>query len=160
MAPTQVEHGAKPGDLIEIFRKGGTYQHWAVYIGEDEVVHLTDPGGDSSSSGSMGLSLGGIAQVMRHNIWEVIHGDPFKINNLLDNKYKPRDRDVIVKEACGMVGTERQYNVVSLNCEHFATMLRYGQPESRQVGGAYDYSAYVTHYSINFSLFVEPIFTN
>lgn len=29
----------KPGDLIEIFR--GIFQHWAVYIGDGYVVHLT-----------------------------------------------------------------------------------------------------------------------
>ncbi|TNN28397.1 Retinoic acid receptor responder protein 3 [Liparis tanakae] len=144
MAASQVEHGAKPGDLIQIFR--GTYQHWAVYIGEDEVVHFTAPGGNSSSSGIVSLALNnGFAQVKRQNIWKVIHGDPFEINNLFDDKYDPRDRDVIVKEACRMVGSKRKYKIATMNCEHFATELRYGQPESRQVGGAYDYSAYVTH---------------
>ena len=29
----------KPGDLVEIFRPG--YQHWAVYVGEGDVVHMT-----------------------------------------------------------------------------------------------------------------------
>ncbi|TNN30555.1 Retinoic acid receptor responder protein 3 [Liparis tanakae] len=144
MAATQVEHGAKPGDLIQIFR--GTYQHWAVYIGGHEVVHLTTPGGDSGSIGNMSLALSsGEAQVMRHNIWEVVGGDRCKINNLLDDEYEPRDRDVIVREACRMVGSKRKYDVVSMNCEHFATELRYDRPESRQVGGAYDYSAYVIH---------------
>lgn len=31
----------KPGDLIEIFR--GIYQHWAIYVGDDYVVHLAPP---------------------------------------------------------------------------------------------------------------------
>lgn len=31
----------EPGDLIEIFR--GSYQHWAVYIGDGFVVHLAPP---------------------------------------------------------------------------------------------------------------------
>ncbi|XP_056282779.1 uncharacterized protein LOC130201713 [Pseudoliparis swirei] len=130
-----LEHGAKPGDLIQIFR--GSFEHWAVYIGGDEVVHLTTSGGYSSSSGSMSLVLdSGGDQVMRGNIWEVIDDDPFQINNLLDDKYEPRERHVIVREACGMVGSVLKYSVVSLNCEHFATELRYGRPESRQVKNA------------------------
>ncbi|XP_075303847.1 phospholipase A and acyltransferase 4-like isoform X3 [Odontesthes bonariensis] len=49
MAPTLFDSDAKPGDLIEIFR--GTYKHWAVFIGGNEVVHLIPPtprGGDFS----------------------------------------------------------------------------------------------------------------
>lgn len=34
----QFDHPAKPGDLIQIFR--GSYEHWAVYIGRNKVVHL------------------------------------------------------------------------------------------------------------------------
>ncbi|XP_056281975.1 phospholipase A and acyltransferase 4-like [Pseudoliparis swirei] len=129
MDPTQFEHGAKPGDLIEIFR--GSFEHWAVYIGGNEVVHFT--GGDSGSLGNTLLALtASVAQVMRDKIWEVIHGDRFQINNLLDDKYEPRERHVIVREACRMVGSVLKYSVVSLNCEHFATKLRYGRPESRQ----------------------------
>lgn len=39
----QSKYDEKPelGDLIEIFR--GTYQHWAVYVGEGFVVHLSPP---------------------------------------------------------------------------------------------------------------------
>ena len=29
----------RPGDLVEIFRPG--YQHWAVYVGGGDVVHMT-----------------------------------------------------------------------------------------------------------------------
>ena len=29
----------EPGDLVEIFRPG--YQHWAVYVGQGDVVHMT-----------------------------------------------------------------------------------------------------------------------
>ncbi|XP_056281976.1 phospholipase A and acyltransferase 4-like [Pseudoliparis swirei] len=81
----------------------------------------------------MSLALNtSVAQVMRHKIWEVVCNDRFQINNLLDDKYEPRERHVIVREACRMVGSVLKYSVVSLNCEHFATQLRYGRPESRQ----------------------------
>ncbi|XP_034531493.1 phospholipase A and acyltransferase 3-like [Notolabrus celidotus] len=114
MAPTARKHGAKPGDLIEISR--GAYQHWAVYIGNDEVVHLTIDG-----------------LVKCDNIWKVVLNDKFKVNNLLDNEYHPHTPDVIVKEAKERVGKKVRYSLTDYNCEHFAAELRYGKPESRQV---------------------------
>lgn len=76
------------------------------------------------------------AKVKRQKIWDVVgsHRGSFRVNNLLDYKYHPRKRHVIVKEACSMVGLELSYCVVTQNCEHFVTGLRYGRPESRQVG--------------------------
>ncbi|XP_041669119.1 uncharacterized protein LOC121526534 [Cheilinus undulatus] len=131
----QRQHGAKPGDLIEIER--GMFQHWAVYVGGDAVVHLTNLGsgisGSSGTSGNMLEQVADLGQVTRDNIWEVISSSCFKVNNLLDEDYEPHDPKVIVKEALAMVGQKLSYSVASFNCEHFATVLRYGKPESRQV---------------------------
>uniref|UniRef100_G3NKV7 LRAT domain-containing protein n=1 Tax=Gasterosteus aculeatus TaxID=69293 RepID=G3NKV7_GASAC len=135
----QYNHNAQPGDLIEIFRPG--YQHWALYIGGNEVVHLTtsgcDPyahtGSDSGSFGVMMTVLSTVGTVECHKIREVVGNDRFKINNLLDHRYKPRDRGVIVRDACELVGRELPYSAATFNCEHFVTGLRYGEPESRQV---------------------------
>lgn len=121
----QRQCGAKPGDLIEIFR--GCYQHWAVYVGNNDVVHLSITGTGSSSSSS------GPGRVTKENIWQVVGSSKFKVNNLLDGKYIPRDPQDIVKEACDMVGQPVSYSVLSNNCEHFATARRYGKAESRQV---------------------------
>ncbi|TDG99116.1 hypothetical protein EPR50_G00208960 [Perca flavescens] len=118
---------AEPGDLIEISR--GMYQHWAIYIGGEEVVNFTPPDDDIAWKSPHG-------QVKREKIWEVVGKDKFKINNLLDNKYQPRERDIIVKEACSMVGLEMPYHLISCNCEHFVTYLRYGIAESTQVATA------------------------
>ncbi|XP_058471740.1 phospholipase A and acyltransferase 4-like isoform X2 [Solea solea] len=103
-----------PGDLIEINR--GTFNHWAVYIGNDEVVHLV-----WNSKG----------EVRRDKLSDVRNGDNYRVNNFLDKKYKPRNPDVIVKEAKSRIGPSKYY-VVTYNCEHFATEMRYGKPESRQ----------------------------
>ncbi|XP_059208543.1 phospholipase A and acyltransferase 4-like [Centropristis striata] len=130
MAPTLFEHGAKPGDLIEIFR--GTYEHWAIYIGGDEVIHLIPPN-DESSPFVLALLDSNKAQVKRQKICEVVLSNRFIINNLLDDKYEPRDPYMIVNDACKMVGRELPYSLTSFNCEHFVTQLRYGKPESRQV---------------------------
>ncbi|TWW55684.1 Retinoic acid receptor responder protein 3 [Takifugu flavidus] len=103
MAPVLYDENPEPGDLIEICR--GSYQHWAVYVGDGFVVHLTVTsegwGGSSSSSG-------------------------------LDNKYEPRPSDIIVKAACELVGQQRLYHLLTKNCEHFVNDLRYGKAESRQ----------------------------
>uniref|UniRef100_A0A8D0DBI5 LRAT domain-containing protein n=1 Tax=Sander lucioperca TaxID=283035 RepID=A0A8D0DBI5_SANLU len=122
---------AKPGDLIEIDR--GMYQHWALYIGGMEVVHLTTPS-DSSGSSLMALDID-VGQVKREKIWEVVGNDNVKVNNLLDYKHQPHESYIIVKEACSMVGLELPYSIFTKNCEHFVTDLRYGKPESRQAIG-------------------------
>ncbi|KAK2826732.1 hypothetical protein Q5P01_020946 [Channa striata] len=122
----------KPGDLIEIYR--GVYQHWAVYIGGHEVVHFVTPDADSSGTLNAILSLdSNIAEVRRQKIWEVAGSNKFRINNLLDDEYEPRDRRLIVRDACRMVGRVMPYSLATYNCEHFVTELRYGKPESRQV---------------------------
>ncbi|XP_053289723.1 phospholipase A and acyltransferase 4 isoform X1 [Pleuronectes platessa] len=118
----------KPGDLIQIFR--GSYQHWAVYIGGQMVVHLVPEGGQSS--GPLEL-LSSRAEVKREKLTDVVGHHHFKVNNLKDEEYDARDPSIIVKEACEMVGRVLSYSVVSYNCEHFAADLRYGKAESRQV---------------------------
>ncbi|XP_069017067.1 phospholipase A and acyltransferase 4-like [Embiotoca jacksoni] len=135
MAPTLFDHDAKPGDLIEIHRE--TYEHWAIYIGGNEVVHLIPPTNTREGLGALGelftLFDSSRAQVRRQKIWEVVNSSRFEINNHLDDKYQPREPHVIVREACQMVDRELMYNVVTHNCEHFVTELRYGKSESRQV---------------------------
>ncbi|GAA6224859.1 retinoic acid receptor responder protein 3-like [Lates japonicus] len=131
MAPTLFDHDAKPGDLIEISH--GMYQHWAVYIGGNEVVHLIPPRDDSGALDLFSFLDSSKAQVRRQKLWEVVGHHSFQINNLLDDEYEPRDRRVIVREACSMVGQELPYCLATHNCEHFVTELRYGKSESRQV---------------------------
>ncbi|XP_062252492.1 uncharacterized protein LOC133961413 [Platichthys flesus] len=121
----------KPGDLIEIFR--GLYQHWAVYIGENEVVNLIPEGGQSSGSPELPSSSNG--NVKREKLAEVVGNDHYQVNNLLDDMFDARDPSVIVKEACEMVGRQLQYNRDTYNCEHFATEMRYGKAKSRQING-------------------------
>ncbi|KAK2892221.1 phospholipase A and acyltransferase 4-like [Channa argus] len=134
---------AKPGDLIEIFR--GMYQHWAVYIDGDEVVHLvtTDDYGSGPQNSILSVDSN-IAQVRRQKIWEVVGNDEFRINNLLDDKYQPHERQIIVRDACRMVGHVLPYSVATYNCEHFVTQLRYGKSESRQVKEAVEIGAAAT----------------
>uniref|UniRef100_A0A1A7Y751 HRAS-like suppressor family, member 5 n=1 Tax=Iconisemion striatum TaxID=60296 RepID=A0A1A7Y751_9TELE len=132
MAPTLYDEKPEPGDLIEIFR--GTYQHWAVYVGDGFVVHLAPPSEvPGARSNSMMSVLSEKAIVKREELWDVVGTDQWIINNSLDEKYKPRPVHVIVREACALVGQELSYCVFRGNCEHFVTELRYDKAESRQV---------------------------
>ncbi|XP_011492377.1 HRAS-like suppressor 3 [Oryzias latipes] len=117
---------AKPGDLIEIIR--GNYSHWAVYVGNGYVVHFGAPNAQSGSS------TGGVdGIVMKDKLEDVAGKDKWRVNNSLDKKYNPLPPDEIVKKACSLVEVSLKYHLTTYNCEHFATEMRYGKAESRQV---------------------------
>ncbi|KAM3866504.1 phospholipase A and acyltransferase 3-like [Diretmus argenteus] len=132
MAPTLYDEKPEPGDLIEVFR--GTYQHWAVYIGDGYVVHLAPP---SEVPGAGANSMMSVfcekAMVKKEELWDVVGDHKWQINNGLDEKYEPRPACDIVQEARALVGEGLPYCVFMGNCEHFANELRYGKAESRQV---------------------------
>ncbi|XP_060938177.1 phospholipase A and acyltransferase 4-like [Limanda limanda] len=125
---TLVLFKGKPGDLIEIFRKA--FQHWAIYIGKNEVVHFVLDGGLSTG---LSASLSSTGKVLREKLTDVVGNDRYKVNNHLDKRRKARDPSIIVKEACAMVGHELKYSIATFNCEHFATKMRYGVGVSQQV---------------------------
>ncbi|XP_061585731.1 phospholipase A and acyltransferase 3-like [Cololabis saira] len=118
----------KPGDLIQIFR--GILRHWAVYVGGGNIVHFGTAGGGSGSSGG---GDNGTGVVSKEKLEDVVKKDKWRVNNVLDHKYRPRPANDIVRDACSPVDTELQYNLVTYNCEHFATEMRYGKRESQQV---------------------------
>lgn len=138
MAPTLFEKDPAPGDLIEIHR--GAYKHWAIYVGQNEVVHLIPPThGDGDSVGLFHLVQfldSSSAEVRCEKIWDVVGPHHYHVNNLLDDQYRPRRRNQIVRDARALVGRWLPYNVAAYNCEHFVTDLRYGKPQSRQVNDA------------------------
>ncbi|CAL8316204.1 unnamed protein product [Arctogadus glacialis] len=129
----------QPGDLIEIFH--GLIKHWAVYVGNGFVVHLTLNGSSgTSSSSSRGCSSGSssgaaaaTAMVKYEELKAVVGDYKWVINNLMDGRHRPRDAEIIVAKARQLVGTQPQYHLISNNCEHFATLMRYGISRSRQV---------------------------
>lgn len=132
MAPTLYDEKPERGDLIEIFR--GSYQHWAVYIGDGYVVHMAPPSEVPGAGASSMMSvLTEKAMVKKEELWDVVGTNQWQINNCLDKDYRPRPVHVIIKEACDLVGQELPYCVFRGNCEHFANEMRYGKAESRQV---------------------------
>ena len=73
------------------------------------------------------------ARVTWAGFWDVVGTDEWRTNNILDDQCEPRSADLVVQEARRLVGTELPYSVFQSNCEHFATELRYGKAQSRQV---------------------------
>ncbi|XP_061691895.1 retinoic acid receptor responder 3 [Syngnathoides biaculeatus] len=132
MASAQYEKKPQPGDMIEISR--GSYEHWAIYVGDGFVVHLAPesevPGAGINSLMSI---VSDRAIVKKEELWKVVGDSRWQIKNLLDDKYQPRPVYLIVRNALELVGKVLPYCLFRENCEHFATQLRYGKPESRQV---------------------------
>jgi hypothetical protein len=108
------------GDLIEFLRY--KFQHWGVYVGNGEVIHLNNDG-----------------KVQRVSLVTVAKGGTCRINNLEEPAAKrqltPRkSKKAIIKFAEAQVSeTKRiQYHVHAYNCEHFVTECFYGTGFSEQ----------------------------
>uniref|UniRef100_A0A674I4G7 LRAT domain-containing protein n=1 Tax=Terrapene triunguis TaxID=2587831 RepID=A0A674I4G7_9SAUR len=117
--------------LIEIDR--GFYKHWSVYVGDDDIVHITgEMGGFGSFLPALSIRL----------TWSIVKKQPLKrvvgnCNYRVNNKYD-RTRQVypvpkIIERATKEVGKTWTYHVFAKNCEHFATEIRYNEARSDQV---------------------------
>ncbi|NXS89798.1 HRSL1 enzyme, partial [Erpornis zantholeuca] len=120
----------KPGDLIEIKRPG--YRHWALYVGDGYVIHVTSTG-ESSSSFSIGSARGTKGIVKKELLYEVVGDNKWRVNNKYDRIRNPLPVEEIIKEAESWIDKEVPYNLLVFNCEHFVTMLRYSVGVSGQV---------------------------
>ena len=119
----------RPGDMIQ--KKGNFilqwfYSHFAIYIGNGEIVHVAIP----NSSGQ------GKTVIRRAKMKEAFRGELVRKNNHLDNAPKFCDKiqqpHKIVKAARDRDGEEWDYKLMTHNCEHFATWCRYGREVSLQ----------------------------
>ncbi|KAK2712733.1 hypothetical protein QYM36_011430 [Artemia franciscana] len=132
------------GDLLEFER--GHYRHWAVYIGngskyENEVVHLCNLGSTSRwfSGGSKfteGQNNSG-NPVQAGDLFDVWADSACRINNSYDEKSHPFPWHEIYNRAILFsFASEKEferYNVLKMNCEHFAHFVRNHHAESQQV---------------------------
>ncbi|XP_043931697.1 phospholipase A and acyltransferase 2-like [Protopterus annectens] len=132
----------KPGDLIEIFRTG--YQHWALYIGNGYIIHLAPPGEYACAGSSSLMSVfTEKAVVCRDHLEEVAGNDMYRVNNKYDSRSNPLPVYIIIANAKEQIGEELPYSIVSYNCEHFVTSLRYEDKKSDQVTSAFATAAAV-----------------
>ncbi|XP_074403308.1 phospholipase A and acyltransferase 3-like [Zonotrichia albicollis] len=122
----------QPGDLIEIDRP--LYQHWALYMGDGYVIHVTD------EASSILLSSSSIratrAKVKKEVLKDVVGNHRWRVNNKYDRYRTPFPVKEIIQRAEEWIGMEVPYNVLNSNCEHFVTELRYGEPLCEQVSKA------------------------
>uniref|UniRef100_A0A8C5DZI5 LRAT domain-containing protein n=1 Tax=Gouania willdenowi TaxID=441366 RepID=A0A8C5DZI5_GOUWI len=118
----------KPGDRIEFLQ--GIYHHWALYVGDGDVVHLT-PYCNSGILSSMVSLTNGKALVQKDKLSDVVGYDGWRVNNDLDKKHVPRRAEDIVTAARHAVGRELDYSVVTKNCEHFVNKLRYARGDGQ-----------------------------
>ncbi len=116
----------QPGDLIEFDRK--LYSHWALYIGEDQVVHVS---GESYDIANEGVTV-------RQSSLEEVAGDSLlRVNNkevpAKERGLKALETRKIITNARRCVGKVVVHNMLSNNAEHFVTLWRYGVGWSDQV---------------------------
>ncbi|XP_032871128.1 uncharacterized protein LOC116968470 isoform X2 [Amblyraja radiata] len=123
--PISFQFKPKPGDLIEIRRS--LFTHWALYMGDGDVVHLYIDGASGDTR------LEGIGVIKRQPLDEVADYDSWKVNNGSDGIWNPLPVDKIIKKAKEKIGCSVRYNALNANCEHFVNSLRYGIQISFQV---------------------------
>ncbi|XP_043926212.1 phospholipase A and acyltransferase 1 [Protopterus annectens] len=134
----------QPGDLIEIFRPG--YQHWALYLGDGYIINVApvDEGTPAASFSSAKSVFSRKALVKMQLLKDVVGTDSYRINNKYDDKYSPLAVEEIIRRAEFLIGQEVSYDLLGNNCEHFVTLLRYGEAESDQASRAIGAIGFVT----------------
>ncbi|XP_052517650.1 phospholipase A and acyltransferase 3-like [Budorcas taxicolor] len=95
------------------------------------LSRISGAGGSSIMS-----SLADRAIVNKKRLCDVVGGDPYRVNNKHDDKYKPFPPSKIIQRVEKLVGWELCYSLTSQNCEHFINEPCYGVPRSDQVRDA------------------------
>ncbi|XP_036395105.1 protein LRATD2-like [Megalops cyprinoides] len=112
-SPENLLNKCKPGDLIE-FVATGQYPHWAVYVGDFQVVHLHR------------------AEIKNNFLTDASQGKRGRIANDL-YKFKPLNPDVVVQNAMEQVGAKDR-ELSWRNSECFAAWCKFGKREFK-IGG-------------------------
>uniref|UniRef100_A0A8C5UJX0 LRAT domain-containing protein n=1 Tax=Malurus cyaneus samueli TaxID=2593467 RepID=A0A8C5UJX0_9PASS len=120
------------GDLIEIKRQG--YQHWALYVGDGYVIHVTaaDEKGPLKSD-TTGTILTRKAKVKKQLLKHVAKKDEWCVNNKHDWYRVPFPVKEIIRRAESWIDKEVPCDELGSNCERFMTKLCYGDAISFQV---------------------------
>ncbi|XP_003221514.1 phospholipase A and acyltransferase 3 [Anolis carolinensis] len=121
----------KPGDMIHFQR--ALYQHWGIYVGDGYLIHFTLPDWDETIKEVLAGKT--LKATIRKDPLKVVGGNlPYGVYNQYDKQQSPLSAEEIVKRAESLLGLQLPYNVMKSNCEHFATMMRYGTPQEGQAG--------------------------
>lgn len=141
----------KRGDVIAVDR--GAYKHFAVYVGEGEVIQYSAKGRDFGGNitvhratmleflkGSKEFSILAFPEekekpiTFKEGLRKLLKGDIFALFHQMRRvkNYHLYTPEETVKRAESRLG-EASYNLVTDNCEHFAIWCKTGVSESRQV---------------------------
>ena len=127
VSPQHLRVQPEQGDLIEIDRK--LYSHWAVYVGDGNVVHLSGKQSD--------IPTDGIACVQLSTLSNMAKGCVVRVNNkrvpAKERGLLPLPAQVVVDNARKQLGQTFKYDVFSQNSEHYVTLWKYGKGWSDQV---------------------------
>ncbi|XP_043853044.1 phospholipase A and acyltransferase 1 isoform X2 [Dromiciops gliroides] len=141
----------QPGDLIEVFRPG--YQHWTLYLGDGYVINMAPTEDSSPVPFTSAKSVFSKKALVRMQLLkDVVGTDTYRINNKYDDVYPPLPLDEIIRLSEFLIGQEVSYDVLVNNCEHFVTLLRYGEGISEQANRAIGAIGIVTAAAGAFSL--------
>ena len=138
------EEFVRVGDVIGVSR--GAYEHYAIYIGDGQVIHYE--GDFSDFKGRISIRKAPFSDFLKRNkSYFVVSFEgkyPVKIqsttkfiangyyeckNTRINKVFSPEET---VQRALNRVG-ETRYNLISNNCEHFAMWCKTGVSESMQV---------------------------
>lgn len=147
----------QPGDILAAKRASGVYYHFAVYIGNNRVIHYAAKGGDFGSEISIHEAPysefeGNSKEIFVLDFPETASDLPKKIqvgsssvygdlagyssfdwlSFIRELKYKLYSPQETVNRARSRIG-ETKYSLVANNCEHFAIWCKTGIHESHQV---------------------------
>ena len=128
----EIQNGneALPGDVIYVKRMGDLYRHYGIYAGNNRVIHYAGRNGDWGDDVSIHEALlhEFLQDAKRFTICR------FKTRCDIPG-YHLYSREETLRRAYLRLG-ERNYNLISNNCEHFAIWCRTNISTSSQVRNA------------------------
>jgi hypothetical protein len=121
MAMKMAYTAVKKGDILYADR--GLYKHYGVYNTSQSVIHFSpDKGAEISAEN---------AYIRETTLAEFLKGDELHIDRTISAVFPPEE---IVRRVRRFVNELRgKYDLLSLNCEHFARWCATGKLESEQV---------------------------
>ena len=146
---TKSNRGIQKGDILGVDR--GLYEHYAVYVGDDRVIHYT--GGGDDFGGDVAIRESPFRDFLGEETTYFVcefpenHKPPHKrqqfassvmqdmrwlMDVFQESQYHLFSPEETVERAYSRLG-ERDYNLLTNNCEHFAIWCKTNISESWQV---------------------------
>ncbi|XP_048874214.1 phospholipase A and acyltransferase 1-like [Brienomyrus brachyistius] len=142
---SEVVSTAQFGDLIEFSYPIG-YSHWGIYDEDGYIIHFA-----VADEGELKKRLRQSLQTVFPVCGDLLLGETQIRRQLLSEVNVPTGAQVIIsnnrhartaspiaemrQRRDALLHKELNYNLFTLNCEHFATFIRYGQAVCNQIPG-------------------------